>query len=79
MEAAGPRKQIRRFGTMTRDLLELSQWLQQLGVNHAANIVMEPLHRYGTIRSCGISITGLVEGHDFSRAARRQSGQDFSP
>jgi transposase len=32
----GLKKQIRRFGTMTRDLLELSQWLQQLGVTHVA-------------------------------------------
>ncbi|MGD0425264.1 MAG: IS110 family transposase [Candidatus Acidiferrales bacterium] len=30
------KKQIRRFGTMTRDLLELSLWLQQLGGTHVA-------------------------------------------
>jgi hypothetical protein len=27
---------VRRFGAMTGDLLELSQWLQQLGVTHVA-------------------------------------------
>jgi transposase len=36
MEGEGPKKQVRRFGTMTGDLLELSQWLQQLGVTHVA-------------------------------------------
>ena len=36
MEDEGVKKQIRRFGTMTRDLLELSLWLQQLGVTHVA-------------------------------------------
>src|ERR1700731_347414 len=36
MEEEGPKKQIRRFGTMTRDLLDLGQWLQQLGVTHVA-------------------------------------------
>jgi transposase len=36
MEEIGSRKQIRRFGTMTRDLLELSQWLRQMGVTHVA-------------------------------------------
>jgi transposase len=30
MEEQCPKKQIRRFGTMTRDLLESSEWLQQL-------------------------------------------------
>jgi transposase len=32
----GPKKQVRRFGTMTRDLLELSNWLRELGVTHVA-------------------------------------------
>lgn len=36
MEEEGVKKQICRFGTMTRDLLELSLWLQQLGVTHVA-------------------------------------------
>ncbi|HJX85322.1 MAG TPA: transposase, partial [Candidatus Angelobacter sp.] len=36
MEGEGWKKQVRRFGTMTGDLLELSQWLQQLGVTHVA-------------------------------------------
>jgi hypothetical protein len=36
MEEEGAKKQVRRFGTMTGDLLELSQWLQQLGVTHVA-------------------------------------------
>ena len=36
MEEQGPKRQMRRFGTMTRDLLELSEWLQQLGVTHVA-------------------------------------------
>ena len=36
MEEEGPKKQIRRFGTMTRDLLDLGHWLQQLGVTHVA-------------------------------------------
>ncbi|MGA7223924.1 MAG: IS110 family transposase [Candidatus Acidiferrales bacterium] len=36
MEDEGVKKQIRQFGTMTRDLLELSLWLQQLGVTHVA-------------------------------------------
>ena len=36
MEDEGVKKQIRRFGTMTRDLLELRLWLQQLGVTHVA-------------------------------------------
>jgi transposase len=36
MEGEGPKKQVRRFGTMTGDLLELSPWLQQLGVTHVA-------------------------------------------
>ena len=36
MEEERAKKQIRRFGTMTRDLLELSLWLQQLGVTHVA-------------------------------------------
>jgi transposase len=36
MEEEGPKKQVRRFGTMTGDLLELSQCLQQLGVTHVA-------------------------------------------
>ena len=36
MEEEGGKKQIRRFGTMTRDLLELSLWLRQLGVTHVA-------------------------------------------
>ena len=36
MEEEGVKKQIRRVGTMTRDLLEMSLWLQQLGVTHVA-------------------------------------------
>lgn len=36
MEEQGLRRQTRRFGTMTRDLQELRQWLQQLGVTHVA-------------------------------------------
>src|SRR5215469_11252306 len=36
MEDGGVKKQIRRFATMTRDLLEMSLWLQQLGVTHVA-------------------------------------------
>ena len=36
MEEEGVKKQVRRFGTMTRDLLELILWLRQLGVTHVA-------------------------------------------
>ena len=36
MEEGGLKRQIRRFGTMTRDLRELSTWMQQLGVTHVA-------------------------------------------
>lgn len=32
----GPRKAVRQFGTMTRDLLALSDWLTSLGVTHVA-------------------------------------------
>jgi hypothetical protein len=39
-EEEGPRKQIRRFGTMTRDLLELGQWLRQMGVAHVAIVTL---------------------------------------
>jgi transposase len=35
-EEEGPKKQVRRFSTMTGDLLELSQWLQELGVTRVA-------------------------------------------
>jgi len=35
-ERAGTRQQVRRFGTMTRDLLELSHWLTGNGVTHVA-------------------------------------------
>src|SRR6266852_524648 len=34
--ASGRRKQIREFGTFTRDLLELADWLRSCGVTHAA-------------------------------------------
>jgi transposase len=34
--AAGVHKEVRTFGTMTRDLLALSDWLSQEGVTHAA-------------------------------------------
>src|SRR5205807_1478248 len=34
--ASGRRKQIREFGTFTRDLLELTDWLGSCGVTHAA-------------------------------------------
>src|SRR6266853_6513274 len=33
---SGRRKQIREFGTFTRDLLELADWLRSCGVTHAA-------------------------------------------
>jgi len=36
-EESGPvRQEIRRFGTMTRDLLELADWLQSQQVTHVA-------------------------------------------
>ena len=35
-EGARPRKEVRTFGTMTRDLLELSDWLASFGVTHVA-------------------------------------------
>jgi transposase len=35
-ERAGTRQEVRRFGTMTRDLLELSDWLTSNGVTHVA-------------------------------------------
>ncbi len=36
-EESGPvRREIRRFGTMTRDLLELADWLQSQQVTHVA-------------------------------------------
>ena len=35
-ERAGTRQQLRRFGTMTRDLLELADWLTGNGVTHVA-------------------------------------------
>lgn len=34
--ASGRRKQIREFGTFTRDLLEMADWLRTCGVTHAA-------------------------------------------
>jgi transposase len=34
--ASGRRKQIREFGTFTRDLLELADWLRASGVTHVA-------------------------------------------
>jgi transposase len=34
--ASGRRKQIREFGTFTRDLLELADWLRACGVTHVA-------------------------------------------
>ena len=34
--AGEPAKEIREFGTMTRDLLELADWLKQCGVTHVA-------------------------------------------
>ena len=36
MAEEGLRRQTHRFGTMTRDLQALRQWLQQLGVTHVA-------------------------------------------
>jgi len=35
-EKGGPRKETRTFGTMTSDLLVLSDWLMGYGVTHAA-------------------------------------------
>jgi hypothetical protein len=49
IEDQGVKKQIRRFGTMTSDLLELKLWLQQLGVTHVA---MESTGVYW--KPCGI-------------------------
>lgn len=50
----GPKKQTRRFGTMTTDLLELRHWLQQLGVTHVA---MESTGVYWK------PVWNLLEGH----------------
>jgi transposase len=36
VEERGTKKEVRRFGTMTRDLQALSLWLEQLGVTHVA-------------------------------------------
>ncbi|MGA8453344.1 MAG: IS110 family transposase, partial [Candidatus Acidiferrales bacterium] len=36
VEEGGAKKEVRRFGTMTRDLQVLSLWLEQLGVTHVA-------------------------------------------
>lgn len=36
LENGEKQKQLRRFGTMTRELLELADWLRQLGVTHLA-------------------------------------------
>ncbi len=36
VEEGGTKKEVRRFGTMTRDLQALSLWLEQLGVTHVA-------------------------------------------
>lgn len=36
MEAGGKQKHIRRFGTMTANVLELADWLDELGVTHVA-------------------------------------------
>ncbi|MFZ3329129.1 MAG: IS110 family transposase [Candidatus Acidiferrales bacterium] len=36
VEEGGAKKEVRRFGTMTRDLQTLSLWLEQLGVTHVA-------------------------------------------
>ncbi len=35
-EGGRKQKQMRRFGTMTSDILELADWLRQLGVTHVA-------------------------------------------
>ena len=32
----GSKVEIRRFGTMTKDLLELADWLQESGITHVA-------------------------------------------
>ena len=34
--ASGRRRQTREFGTFTKDLLEMSDWLQSCGVTHVA-------------------------------------------
>ena len=54
MENDGPKNHIRRFGSMTRDWLELRLWLQQLVVTHVA------------VESTGVywkPVWNLFEGH----------------
>src|SRR5215831_3149608 len=54
MENDGPKKHFRRFGSMTRDWLELRLWLQQLVVTHVA------------VESTGVywkPVWNLFEGH----------------
>jgi transposase len=36
--ASATQQEIRRFGTMTRDLLELTDWLHGLQVTHVARV-----------------------------------------
>jgi hypothetical protein len=46
-DQGGTQQQVRRFGTMTRDLLELSNWLASNQVTHVAMESTGDLHSYG--------------------------------
>jgi hypothetical protein len=60
-----PRKEVRSFGTMTADLLVLSDWLDEQGAAHVAmestGVYWKPAH-YGEFvhreRDCGIGVGG---------------------
>jgi transposase len=47
--ACGRRRQTREFGTFTKDLLEMSDWLQSCGVTHVA---------HGSVLEAGLESSG---------------------
>jgi len=55
--ASGRRRQTREFGTFTKDLLEMSDWLQRCGVTHVAmestGVYWKPVLLVGSVSSVG--------------------------
>jgi len=69
-EAKGKsRKEKKRFGTFTHDLLQLADWLEQCGVTHAAMESTGSVLEAGVEYSCGAvrGVAGECTAHQ-SRA-----------
>ena len=53
-----PRREIRTFGTMTKDLETLRQWLESEGITHVAmestGVYWRPVHN---LRNCSPGVT----------------------